>query len=141
MTRLGLMVDAWAWIALYNPSDQHYAIATLAQEELLKAGYRWYTTNFVLDEAYTALRRWGSHHRAVQFGRRIRAIVDSSVLEVVAVTPEVEHVAWELFERYDTVSDLSYTDCTTATIMQDRRIRTIFTGDGHFRVMGFEVQP
>jgi predicted nucleic acid-binding protein len=135
------MVDAWAWIALYNPSDQHYAIAILAQEELLKAGYRWYTTNFVLDEAYTALRRWGSHSRAVQFGRRMQAIANSGALEIIAVSPEVERAAWELFERYDTVANLSYTDCTTAAIMQDRGIRTIFTGDGHFRIMGFEVKP
>jgi predicted nucleic acid-binding protein len=48
-----IMVDTWAWIALYNPADQYHDVAQIASEELLAAGHRWLTTNFVLDETYT----------------------------------------------------------------------------------------
>ena len=62
MPHTALMVDAWAWIALYNPADQ-------------------------------------------------------------------------------TVPRLSYTDCTTFVIMQQRNITTVFTGDEHFHILGFATRP
>jgi predicted nucleic acid-binding protein len=64
MPRPTLMVDAWAWIALYNPADQ-----------------------------------------------------------------------------YHTIPRLSYTDCTTFAVMQQRDIATAFTGDEHFRILGFTIRP
>jgi predicted nucleic acid-binding protein len=135
------MVDAWAWIALYNPADQYHEMARLANAELLSAGYRLLTTNFILDEAYTALRQWGSPARAVSFGRRIQAIAANGALEIVTITPKIEQAAWQLFERYDAVPRLSYTDCTTFAVMQQRGITTVFTGDEHFRILGFTIRP
>jgi predicted nucleic acid-binding protein len=92
MPRSTLMVDAWAWIALYNPADQCHDIARLANEELLAARYSLLTTNFILDEAYTALRQWGSPARAISFGRKIQAIAASGALEIVTITPEIERL-------------------------------------------------
>jgi predicted nucleic acid-binding protein len=141
MPYTAFMVDAWAWIALYNPDDQYHDIARLTNEELLAARYRPLTTNFILDEAYTNLRRWGSPARAVSFGRRIQAISASGALEIVTITPKIESAAWQLFERYDTVPHLSYTDCTTFVVMQQRNITTVFTGDEHFHILGFITRP
>ena len=141
MPYTALMVDAWAWIALYNPDDQYHDIARLTNEELLAARYCPLTTNFILDEAYTSLRRRGSPARAVSFGRRIQAIAASGALEIVTITPKIESAAWQLFERYDTVPHLSYTDCTTFAVMQQRNITTVFTGDEHFHILGFITRP
>jgi predicted nucleic acid-binding protein len=141
MPRPTLMVDAWAWIALYNPADQYHEMARLANEDLLSAGYSLLTTNFILDEAYTALRQWGSPARAISFGRRIQDIAASGALEIVTITPEIEQAAWQLFERHDTIPRLSYTDCTTFAVMQQRDIATAFTGDEHFRILGFTIRP
>jgi predicted nucleic acid-binding protein len=141
MPRSTLMVDAWAWIALYNPADQYHDIARLANEELLAARYSLLTTNFILDEAYTALRQWGSPARAISFGRKIQAIAASGALEIVTITPEIEQAAWQLFERYDAVPRLSYTDCTTFAVMQKLGIITVFTGDEHFHILGFTIRP
>jgi predicted nucleic acid-binding protein len=99
------------------------------------------TTNFILDEAYTALRQWGSPARAVSFGHRIQAIAASGALEIITITPEIEQAAWQLFERYDAVPHLSYTDCTTFVVMQQRGITTVFTGDEHFHILGFTIRP
>jgi predicted nucleic acid-binding protein len=141
MPRSTLMVDAWAWIALYNPADQYHDIARLANEELLAARYSLLTTNFILDEAYTALRQWGSPARAISFGRKIQAIAASGALEIVTITPEIEQAAWQLFERYDAVPRLSYADCTTFAVMQKLGITTVFTGDEHFHILGFTIRP
>ncbi len=141
MPPLTLMVDTWAWIALYNPTDQHHEAAKLANEALLTAGYHWITTNFILDEAYTGLRRWGSAARAISFGRQIQTVADSGALEIISITPQIEQAAWQIFERYDTVSNLSYTDCTTFVVMQQRGITVAFTQDEHFHIFGFTTRP
>lgn len=140
MARPKLLVDAWAWIALYNPHDQHHERASAAHPALVKT-YDWVTTNFILAETYTALRRWGSPARAVGFGRRIQTIAATGALEVITLAPELESRAWQLFERYDTVSDLSYTDCTTFAVMQWHDITVAFTGDAHFHMLGFNTKP
>ena len=135
------MVDTWAWIALYNPADQYHDVAQIASAQLLAAGYPWLTTNFVLDETYTPLRRWASAARDIGFGHRIRVIAESGMLEIIAITPKIEQMAWQLFERYDEVPALSYTDCTTFAVMQQRNVSMAFTGDEHFHVFGFVTRP
>lgn len=140
MPRPSLMVDTWAWVALYNPADQYHQRARSVHEELVN-GYDWITTNFILDETYTALRRWSSPDRAVRFGRRIRAIAATGALTVVTVGPDIETQAWGIFERYDTVRHLSYTDCTTFAVMQRLDVGEAFTGDGHFNLLGFVTRP
>ncbi|TEU11637.1 MAG: PIN domain-containing protein [Anaerolineales bacterium] len=71
----------------------------------------------------------------------MQEIAASGALEIVTVTPEIEQAAWQLFERYDTVPYLSYTDCTTFAVMQQRGITTVFTGDEHFQILGFTIRP
>lgn len=79
--------------------------------------------------------------RAIDFGRKIRTIAATGALDIVTIEPEIESRAWQLFERYDTVSDLSYTDCTTFAVMQLYDINIAFTGDAHFHILGFSAKP
>ena len=83
----------------------------------------------------------GSPVRAIKFGRRIQVIAATGALKIVTIIPEIEQAAWQLFERYDAVPRLSYTDCTTCAVMQQRDIATVFTGDEHFHILGFTIRP
>ncbi len=47
MGRPRLLVDAWAWIALYNPLDQHHVRARSVHQVLVET-YDWLTTNFII---------------------------------------------------------------------------------------------
>jgi len=50
-----MFVDTNAWIALNYPKDRYHSKAAKLNRRFLKDGYRYITTNFVLDETYTGL--------------------------------------------------------------------------------------
>ncbi len=141
MTSAHMMVDTWAWLALNDESDADHELAEIANGELLDLGCVFMTTNFVLDEAYTLLRRRVSAQQSIQFGRDIQQAAESGALEIITVDPEIETEAWKLFEKYHEVQGLSYTDCTTFAAMHRLGITEAFTEDAHFSMMGFIRHP
>ncbi len=68
-----VFVDTNAWIALNSKRDQFHDQAVKVNKDLLQAGQRYVTTNFVLDEAYTGLLTKVGHFAAVDFGEKIRS--------------------------------------------------------------------
>ena len=73
-------IDAQGWVVLKNENDQHFEKAHQILQSLAVARAQFITTNFVLDEAYTVLRREAGHHIAIELGEEIRA---SKTLRVV----------------------------------------------------------
>lgn len=103
----------------------------------MENGHPFVTTDYVLDESYTTIRKNAGHHVAVKFGEDLRA---SSSVEVRYVTPEIIEEAWKIFKKY---SDhrFSFTDCVSFTLMKQMRIETAFTFDSDFRTFGFILKP
>ena len=95
-----ILVDTWAWLALNYKGDQDYQRAQTANRELLEKNYNFVTTNFVLDETDTLLRRRAYAQRSVEFGREIQQVVLMGGLELVTITPDIEQDAWRIFEKY-----------------------------------------
>ncbi len=52
-----LLVDTSAWIALYDPDDQYHAAAKRVWKEFASQPVGLLTSDYVLDETYTHLRR------------------------------------------------------------------------------------
>lgn len=135
MTR-NIFVDTGAFIALANAGDQYHEQA----RECLKsmAGVqRWVTTNFVLDETYTRIRRKVGPKVAVDFGGKIRS--DRS-MKIVTIEKRLEEKAWEIFKRY-VDQPFSYTDCTSFALMREQNITDAFAFDKDFRILGFRLLP
>ncbi|MEK7439399.1 MAG: PIN domain-containing protein [Chloroflexota bacterium] len=141
MSERYIMVDTWAWLALYNTADQFHDLATVANDTLLDERRVFVTTNGILSETYTNLNRWASHKTTVEFGQTIQSIARTGALEIIRVEVEDEEDAWVLFEKYDDLKGLSFNDCLTAAVMKRLEISEIFTGDKHFTVMGFVLTP
>jgi predicted nucleic acid-binding protein len=134
-------VDAWAFVALANDRDQWHDLARSANAELQARRARLVTTNVVVGETLTQLRRTMGHSRAVTFGEWLqRVMAPGGEFEVVWITAELHRAAWELFRRYDD-KDFSFVDCLSFAVMRERGIRVAFTGDRHFRQMGFITVP
>ena len=93
-----IFVDSSAFIALEAQDDQYHAVARRYQMSLVSQPVRFVTTNFVLDETYTWLRRRASHAQAVAFGDNIR---QSARLIVHRITADQEAAAWDIFVRYE----------------------------------------
>jgi len=133
-----LFVDTSAWIALTDVSDNLNTRASEFWRELLANGRSLVTSNYVLDETYTLLRR---RRNGLKRATILHDLVKTSAaIEEAEIGGELRAQAWELFVGYsDKV--LSFTDCTSFALMKDLQILEVFTFDGDFQQVGFISLP
>ncbi len=133
-----IFVDTSAWLAITDIRDGNHRPALAFHEELVrgKAG-RLMTTDYVLDETLTLMRKRSGAYTAREFVDRVQK---SPSIQQIWVTPTHYDVALALFLGQGKKS-WSFTDCTSFAIMREFGIRQAFTFDADFRQAGFEPQP
>ena len=123
-------VDTSFWVALQFKHDQNHAAArsvwSRARRPLL-------TTNHVLGETWTFLRRRLGHRAAQEF--REAATSDGGPL-VAHLDEATEAEAWNWLGRHDERA-YSFVDATSFAVMRRRRIRQALAFDGDFSAAGF----
>jgi uncharacterized protein len=132
---LRVFIDTGAWVALVDAADQNHSAALAKFEELSSSGCSLLTSDYVFDEAITLVRLRVSHAAAVVFGN---SLLDSSVASVLEVDRNIRQTAWEIFKKYQD-KDLSFTDCTSFSLMKKMGLGKAFTFDKHFRQRGFQL--
>lgn len=132
-----VFVDTSAFVALANAGDQYHQAAVSCMHMLQGSKALLITSNFILDETYTRLRRRGGIKIAVAFGDNVRT---SRQLKVLTIDRSADERAWAIFTKYAD-HDFSYTDCTSFALMRAKKITEAFAFDADFRVMGFTVLP
>jgi len=132
-----LFVDTSAWYALADESDLHHEQAARFYPGYLKDYRRLVTTNLVISETYTLIRRMLGHRGAVSFAETIFA---SPRIKIIYSTREMEGKACEMLKRFAD-QDFSYTDGVSFSIMSNLEIAKAFTFDKHFVVAGFTPIP
>jgi len=132
---INIFVDTFAFISLFNEDDHYHKKSSEINNYYLEHGVYYVTTNFVLDESITLLRRYLNHSAVVQFYKTVKS---SNVFEFIHITEHIENTAWNIFEKYSD-KDFSFTDCTSFAVMNDNKINKVFTHDHHFEQMGFEI--
>ena len=96
------------------------------------------SSNHVRGETWTFLRRRIGHAGAVGF---LDSLDRSVLLEIVAVTPELEDRAWSWLRKHDERT-YSFVDATSFAVMRRLRLREALAFDGDFAAAGFvEVRP
>lgn len=135
MTKKQIFADSNGWIALNSKRDQLHNTAVKFNKELLQNGYRYITTNFVLDETYTGLLVKVSHFAAVDFGEKIR---DSRTVQIIHINGNIEEEAWRLFKQCSD-KKISFTDCTSFIVMRQLNLIEALTNDHNFEQMGFTI--
>lgn len=136
-----IFIDTWAWCALINKRDSGHNAAQKANKDLVDQGYLYITSNFILDESYTLIRSRIGYKAAVEFGKKIKKLVELGAVKIIRITKEVEDLAWALFVKYDDMEDLSFTDCTSFAVMREMNLKEVFTDDGHFEHVRFIKKP
>lgn len=135
-----IFVDTWAWFALADENDADHELARLASEELIQRAVTLVTTNFILDEATTLIRYKLGHFAPVTFRQTVNQLAADDLLTITHITEAHETSAGEIFDRYDD-QVFSLTDCTSFVVMRELGLTEAFTGDQHFKVMGFTLIP
>ena len=128
-------VDTSFWVALRFRRDGRHPDA----RALWEAGSgALLTTNLVLGETWTFLRRRAGHQRAVEF---VDAAERLPALTVRQVDAELDVDAWRWLRRRDERT-YSYVDATSFALMRRLRLREALAFDGDFAAAGFvEVRP
>lgn len=85
--------DTSFWFARHEPQDRHHEVASR-----IDVGSRVVTTEWVLGETWTLVKRWGNHHGARFCLEAIRSLPG---VEIETVTPADLKAAWAWLVRHD----------------------------------------
>ena len=122
--------DTSFWFGLQERRDARHEPA----RAIVRRGVgRVVTTNHVVGETWTLLRRRSGHAAAVGFLDRLSALPDVEVVHVDATT---EADAWRWL-RSRGEREYSFVDATSFAVMRQRRIREALAFDGDFNAAGF----
>ena len=135
-----VFIDTSAYVALTDRSDQFYTAAGESLQRLLNLHLPQVTTNLVLAETYTRIRRKLGHAAAVRFGEGIQRLVGTPTFRVVYVDVSLDEEAWGIFARYAD-QEFSYVDCTSFAWLRRHQEVEVFAFDEDFTWMGFTAFP
>lgn len=138
LIRRSLLVDASAWVALLDRRDRCHPAARELWRTFLESRRSFLTSDYVLDEAYTLLRR---RRNGLRMAVALHDLLGRSrLVEVAQIELQLRAMAWEMFVTYDD-RVRSFTDCTSFALMRERKLLEAFTFDGDFHRAGFVVRP
>lgn len=127
-------VDTSYWVALRLRRDANHETAV----RLWAPGQAILTTNHIVGETWTFLRRRDGHPSAVVF---LDAVEATEWLKVVHVDEATEREARTWLRRHDE-RVYSFVDATSFAVMRRERLREALAFDGDFSAAGFvEVRP
>jgi len=125
-----IFVDSSFWIAQQLERDQHHANAKVLEEA--RSQDVLVTSNAVVAETWTYLRRKAGHSRAIAWLDRIEA----APLAVENVDTSLESEAWAWLRVRDE-RPYSFVDATSFALMRKLRIGEALAFDGDFAAAGF----
>lgn len=132
--------DTSWWVAWSLPGDRRHAEA-LAVLRHVGRSERILTTNAIVGETWTFLRRKDGHRAAVAFLDRVESLEEQANLVVHRISPEQEDDALRWLRRRDE-REYSFVDATSFRVMHDRRLTEALAFDGDFAAAGFvELRP
>jgi hypothetical protein len=124
-----IILDTSFIVSYFNERDRNHSKATELMQSIANTKFGpVYITDYIFDETVTvAFIRLKNLVKAVEIGNHL--LKSSKIIQV-----EDKHFynAWNLFKRQKT-TDLSFTDCTTISVMQDNEIKNIATFDEDFK--------
>lgn len=126
-----IFVDTSFWVALRNRRDSHHTLALRLFDKHAARGL--VTSNHIVGETWTCLRRKAGHSSAVGF---LDAVERSRTLRVQRVEPSLETEALAWLRRHDE-REYSFVDATSFAVMRAAKIREALAFDGDFAAAGF----
>ncbi len=130
-------VDTSFWVALFDRTDPGHNQVTAFWQGLARQPVRLITSDYILDEAYTFLRR----HVGLQAAIDLHDVVQAShQMEVAEVRAPIRSAAWDTLVKYDD-KVLSFTDCTSFVLMWRMGLLEALTLDSDFAQVGFVQAP
>ncbi|MGD0587324.1 MAG: type II toxin-antitoxin system VapC family toxin [Thermoplasmata archaeon] len=133
-----IFVDTSAWLALADANDRDHRRALEFQRHIVRGEFgRQVTTNYVMAETVTMVRRCLGVVPAIAFGNAVRSGTQTGLFWV---EPVHHREAMELMASH-TDKNWSLTDCTSFVIMRSLGVHDAFAFDQDFVQAGFSAHP
>lgn len=131
--------DTSWWVAWALPGDDRHD-AALAMLRGLGRSERVLTTNLVIGETWTFLRRKDGHRTGLEYLQRVDELLVRGRLNIHRVSEADESSAWTWLRRHDE-RVYSFVDATSFETMRTRRLREALAFDHEFAAAGFVEVP
>jgi predicted nucleic acid-binding protein len=132
-----IFVNSSGWLALYNRNDPHHEAARALWQSLQTQPVRFVTTDYVLDQVYSALKFFGSLHAA----QAVHQVISrSDLVRLFMVDSVIFERAWRLFVD-DEQPHWTFTDCINYAVVQYTGASEVFTFDPSFNAEGMSIIP
>ncbi len=133
---MSIFIDTGIFIGHVNKDDKHHINASGLIDDIMDNKYgSAFTSNVVFDEAVTfALYKTGDVKKAIEIRDLIFGNEKEDVLQfmnLLFVDKEVLNKGWDIFVKYAN-KKLSFTDCTTIELMNNKDIEYLASFDGGF---------
>lgn len=130
---ISVFFDTWAFLALANAADAGHEAAQEADDWVHEEQLVVVTSDYVLDETITGLHAHAGPRPAFEFLELVEAQTESGEMVVLPINAQRRPGAIRWFRRLapDTPR-LSFTDCTSFSLLEELRIAVAFTADRHF---------
>ncbi len=127
---MAIFIDTGLFLALYDVDDIYHQRSKELFKEALTGGLgRLYTSDYIIDEAVTILLvRTKQHNVAVELGKYL---IESPRITRLIVEDDAFIDAWIKFQSLKD-KYLSFTDCTSLTLVEKHRIKQIMSFDHGF---------
>lgn len=136
-----IFVDTSAWLAYSIPKDPYHKEFTRLFNEAVSSRSPLFTSNDVADETYTRFRYDSGWNYAKQFINHLQRALQTKSVVQLWIDESVQAEAFALAEKYKD-HKLSLTDISSAVLMKNFHITTVFTLDSkHFTALGFKALP
>jgi len=132
-----VFVETGAWVSIALKRDEHHEAAVQLLHDFQTESISLITSDYILDEVLTLVRKRSTHEKAKRIGV---TILRSSVVHLERIDETVWEKAWKIFQRYDDKM-WSFTDCTSFALMDKLNVSRAFTFDRDFEQYGKKVLP
>lgn len=133
--KTSVFADTSWFKAVVDEHDDFHRSGRRILDSLIEKKVLVVTTNFILDESFTLIRKRSSQAKTREFFELLKHF--GKGLKLVRVLAKDEKRVWEWF--WLNWKNLSYTDCTSFAVMRRLGITQVATFDEHFGQAGFEI--
>jgi predicted nucleic acid-binding protein len=135
-----IFVDTSAWIEIILKGEKFSKKVADYFVSQLEVGSKFFTNDYVLDEAWTRLITQQSFSSAKALRIKTKQAEKLGKLAVIWTDEVLFNRAWETFAKFSD-RKLSFTDSVIMTMVRDFRIDEIMTLDQGFKKAGLIIRP
>ena len=130
---MSIFVDTGAWFAYFVRRDPDH---NAARKWISRNDSLLISSDYILDELFTLLKRRESHTVAVAAGKILN---EEKICQIIKITTDDFIRAWRVFVQFSD-KGWSFTDCASKVVMERLSISTAFSFDEHFEQFGSVVR-